>query len=241
VCLRDKVDTCMLHQLQRAVLWCLGKTGKTCKNPEAQEQLRKNARIVMLSRQSLGVNKEIKQLQREAGVPRHQVRTLVPSSQTRWGAEFEQVARNNLLRHAVEQSVDNFKRKSKGIMEAIVEQNISADECQRFVEDGVLNEFEMMWQLRALFPLHFFVFKQTASHLAAEANVEQVFSRAGQLSEVNLDPDTLADMVSIMVNKHAYKPSLKDIMDKYYEMFRGKNHTNKTDFFNRTEESDTDD
>ena len=26
-------------------------------------------------------------------------------------------------------------------------------------------------------------------------------------------------------------------MDKYYEMFRGKNHLNKTDFFNRTEDS----
>ena len=106
--------------------------------------------------------------------------------------------------------------------------SLSEDECQRFVEDGVLNEFEMMWQLRVLFPLHFFVFKQTASHLAAEANVEQVSSRAGQLSEVNLDPDTLTDMVSIMVNNHTYKPSLKDIMDKYYEMFRGRNHTNKT-------------
>ena len=118
--------------------------------------------------------------------------------------------------------------------------SLSEDECQRFVEDGVLNEFEMMWQLRALFPLHFFVFKQTASHLAAEANVEQVFSRSGQLLEVNLDPDTLTDMVSIMVNKHTYKPSLKDIMDKYYEMFRGRNHTNKADFFNRTEDSDAD-
>ena len=59
--------------------------------------------------------------------------------------------------------------------------------------------------------------------------MEQVFSRAGQLSEVNLDPDTLADMVSIMVNKHEYKSSLKDIMDKYYydEMFGGRNHTNR--------------
>jgi hypothetical protein len=62
----------------------------------------------------------------------------------------------------------------------------------------------------------------------------------GQLSEVNLDPDTLSDMVSIMVNKHVYRPSLKDIMDKYYEMFRGRNPTNKTDFSNRTEDSDTD-
>ncbi len=38
-------------------------------------------------------------------------------------------------------------------------------------------------------------------------------------------------MVSIMVNKVAYKPSVKDIMDKYYEMFRGKS-VNKKDFFN---------
>ena len=118
--------------------------------------------------------------------------------------------------------------------------SLSEDEYQRFVEDGVLNEIETMCQLRVLFPLYFFVFKQTVSHLAAEANVEQVFSRVRQLSEVNLDPDTLADMVSIMVNKHAYKPSLKDIMDKYYDMFRGRNHTNKTDFFNRTEDSDAD-
>ena len=58
--------------------------------------------------------------------------------------------------------------------------SVSEDECQRFVsvEDGVLNEFEMMWHLRMLFPLHFFVFKQTASHLTSESNVEQVFSRA---------------------------------------------------------------
>ena len=93
-----------------------------------------------------------------------------------------------------------------------------------------------------MFPLHFFVFKQTVSHLAAEANVDQVFSRAGQLSEVNLHPDSLAGMVSIMVNKHAYKPSLNDIMDKsqYYEMFPGKNQANKTDFFNSHEVPDAD-
>ena len=65
--------------------------------------------------------------------------------------------------------------------------SLSESECQRFVsvEDGILNEFEMMWLLRILFPLHFVVFKQTACHLSAEANVEQVFSRAGQLPEVN--------------------------------------------------------
>ena len=63
-------------------------------------------------------------------------------------------------------------------------------------------------------------------------NVEQVFSRVGQLSEVNLDPDVLSDMLSTMVNKLAYKPSVKDSMHKYYEMFRGKNSANQKDFFN---------
>jgi hypothetical protein len=73
--------------------------------------------------------------------------------------------------------------------------------------------------------------------------VEQVFSRTAQLSKVNVDPDTLTDMVSIMINNHVYKPSVKDIMDKYYEMFRDKNRTNKIDFFNSptdVEDSDTD-
>jgi hypothetical protein len=83
-----------------------------------------------------------------------------------------------------------------------------------------------------LFPLHFLVFKQTACHLTAEANVGQIFSREGQLSEVNLDPDTLVEMVSIMVNKFVFKPSVKDIMDKYHEMFRGENSANKKDVFN---------
>jgi hypothetical protein len=48
----------------------------------------------------------------------------------------------------------------------------------------------------------------------------------------------LADMVSIMVNKLAYKLSLKDILDKFYEMFRGKNQANKIDFFNSPDRPD---
>jgi hypothetical protein len=59
------------------------------------------------------------------------------------------------------------------------------------------------------------------------SNVEQVFSRVGQLSKVNADPDGLTDMVSIMINKDEYKSTVKDIMDKYYEMFCDKNRGNK--------------
>ena len=36
----------------------------------------------------------------------------------------------------------------------------------------------------------------------------------------------------------SYKPSVKDIMDKYYEVFRGKNSGNKKDFFNSPEKPD---
>ncbi len=50
----------------------------------------------------------------------------------------------------------------------------------------------MMWQIRILFPFHFVVFKQTMW--------------TGQLSEDNLTPDSLTDMVSIMVDKVSYKP-----------------------------------
>ena len=39
-------------------------------------------------------------------------------------------------------------------------------------------------------------------------------------------------MVSIMVNKLVYKPSIKDTMDKFCWLCRGKNSANKKDFFN---------
>jgi hypothetical protein len=58
-----------------------------------------------------------------------------------------------------------------------------------------------------------------------------------------LHPDDLTDMVSIMVNKLVYKPSVKDIMHKYYEMFPGTSSVNKKDFFNspdRPEHSEKD-
>ena len=88
--------------------------------------------------------------------------------------------------------------------------------------DALLNEFKMMWALRESFPLHFIVFKQTACHLPHEANVEQVFSRAGLLSDPNLLPAHLATLVKVGFNKKAFVPLLSAIKDKYYEKFRGK-------------------
>ena len=89
-------------------------------------------------------------------------------------------------------------------------------------EDGLLNEFKMMWDLRESFPLHFTVFKQTACHLAHEANVEKVFSRAGLLADPNLLPAHLSTLVMVGFNKKGFEPQLDAIKDKYYEMFRNK-------------------
>jgi hypothetical protein len=93
---------------------------------------------------------------------------------------------------------------------------------QYIAEDGLLNEFKMMWELRESFPLHFTVFKQTACHQSHEANVEQVFSRAGLLADPNLLPSHLSTLVMVGFNKNTFEPQIAAIKDKYYEMFRNK-------------------
>ena len=66
---------------------------------------------------------------------------------------------------------------------------LAPQEVAQFLRpDGLLDEFKMMYTFRNRFPLHYVVFKQTASHLPHEANVEQVFSRAGRLSDPNMHP-----------------------------------------------------
>ena len=52
--------------------------------------------------------------------------------------------------------------------------------------------------------------------------MEQIFSRAGLLSDPNLDPVYLAILVKVAFNKKACKPPVSAVKDKYYEMFRGK-------------------
>ena len=55
-----------------------------------------------------------------------------------------------------------------------------------------------------------------------QANVEQLFSRSGHLSDPNMDPDYLAILTSIGINKKVYKPSGSEIKEMYYNMFCGK-------------------
>ena len=55
-----------------------------------------------------------------------------------------------------------------------------------------------------------------------EANVEQLFSRSGNLSDPNIDPDFLATLTSIGVNKKVYKPTVSQIKDMFFKLYRGK-------------------
>ncbi len=80
--------------------------------------------------------------------------------------------------------------------------------------------------MRLRFPLHFFVFKQTAAHLPFEANVpvERVFSVAGYLLDPCRHAEHLVDMAMAALNRKACDPSIEAIRAKYslyYEMFRG--------------------
>ena len=86
-------------------------------------------------------------------------------------------------------------------------------------DTGMLNEFKLLWKVRKEFPLHFIVFKQTASHLPHEGNVEQIFSAAGHLSDPNMDSNFLAILTSVGRNKKAFCPTTKSISEKYFDLF----------------------
>ena len=86
----------------------------------------------------------------------------------------------------------------------------------------MINEFAFMWAKRKEFPLHYFVFRQTASHLPHEGNVEQIFSLGGRLSDPNMNPSYLATLVFIGSNEKTYMPLMKDILQRYLRKFTNK-------------------
>ena len=63
---------------------------------------------------------------------------------------------------------------------------------------------------------------QSTTYLPHQANVEQLFSRSGNLSDPNMDPMFLAALTSIGANKKAYKPTVAEIKEMYFQMYRGR-------------------
>jgi hypothetical protein len=61
---------------------------------------------------------------------------------------------------------------------------------QFMLESRVIDEFAFMWHMQERFPLHYAVFRRTASHLPDEGNVEQSFLVLGFLSTQLVAPST---------------------------------------------------
>ncbi|KAK3243146.1 hypothetical protein CYMTET_47179 [Cymbomonas tetramitiformis] len=123
--IREKVDTCLLHQLQRSVLYSIGLAGKTSKNPDAKQLLRKHNRVVMLSRQALAFGKDVKKAQSAAGVPEKNLLTLETTAVTRWGNQYKQVSTNCVLRSGIDPSLEKYQQNNRNNKEAIVENDES--------------------------------------------------------------------------------------------------------------------
>ena len=63
------------------------------------------------------------------------------------------------------------------------------------------------------------MFKQTASHIPHEGNVEQIFSLGGRLADPNMNLSFLAMLVFIGSNMKVYMPPVKDIWQRYLRKF----------------------
>ena len=123
--LAEKTDTCNLHGLQRSVLFSVGLAGATSQNPEAKAVLKMHNRIAQLKNQTRAVSDGIRKMQLSADIPLSKVLTTVDTSTTRWGNQFDQVERDNVLRPVIDPTVDTYKRDNRGKKDAIVEDDDS--------------------------------------------------------------------------------------------------------------------
>lgn len=129
--LAEKVDTCHLHRLQRAVLFATGIAGAESKNLEAKSLLKQHSRAVQLSRQSTGVAKAIREAQFNAGVTEHQLMSTKAPNDTRWGGFYIQLHTNCTLKPVLQPVIDEYKRANRANTEAIIEEDDSTEQISR--------------------------------------------------------------------------------------------------------------
>ena len=58
-----------------------------------------------------------------------------------------------------------------------------------------------------------------SAHIPHEANSEQTFSRAGNLTDPNMNPHYLATMTRVGINKSTFKPPVEATQARYYAKF----------------------
>ena len=76
---------------------------------------------------------------------------------------------------------------------------------------GWLDEFAMMSDLKSDFPLHYVVFRQTACHMAHEANVECVFSLAKRVSHPCSKSRTVTELTMMATKNKNGKPTWREV------------------------------
>ena len=119
--LGDKVDTCNLHGLQRGVLYSTGIAGSSSANLEFKAALKPHNRVAQLSNQSRAVSDGIRKGQTDSDVPLSKLLSTVDTCTTRWGNQFRQVSRNNMLKPVIDPVVETYKRENRGKKDAVVE------------------------------------------------------------------------------------------------------------------------
>ena len=77
------------------------------------------------------------------------------------------------------------------------------------------------------FPLHHFVFAQTASHMCHEANCESFFSLVKKISDPNMFPTMLCNLSKIAASQ--WHPSTEDIQERYWKKFGKSNDAEDED------------
>jgi len=117
---------------------------------------------------------------------------------------------------------------------------VTAVEKHRDPSTGLVDECALLFACRHQFPLHYFVFRQCASHLGHETNVEQLFSGAKHLSDPNMLPSFLKNLTKISANKSKYKPSVEQIWHMYQSKYSGLRNYENNDS-DSSSDSDTSD
>ena len=127
--LLNRVDVCILHDEQRAVLYSVGLAGpKTrCPNQDARDLLRANGRIVQLSHQSREVSDGFREFQAEHTIPASKIISTVRTNATRWTNQQKQVSRNNLMQPIIDPVLRKYRREHSDDTAIIVKDSSDDD------------------------------------------------------------------------------------------------------------------
>ncbi|KAK3241308.1 hypothetical protein CYMTET_48913 [Cymbomonas tetramitiformis] len=137
----EKVDTCILHQLQRSVLYSIGLAGAKTKNEDSKVLLKKHNRIVTLTHQSLSFGKSIRKAQASANIPEASILSLEKTATTRWGNQFVQLQKNCVLRLAIDSCLQAYKQENRQKPAVILDPTADFFECIKNYKSQINHDF----------------------------------------------------------------------------------------------------